>query len=80
MEQISYNNVLEQRDTPEEEWNYDYEDMILDRVEGFDSMEKYILDIARLFRKLGYSEDKVFSETKRMCKAGGIWFSRVRSC
>jgi hypothetical protein len=45
--------------------------MILDRVEGFDSMEKYILDIARLFRKLGYTEDKVFAETKRMCKAGG---------
>lgn len=55
----------------EDKWNYEYEDMILDRVEGIDSMEKYILDIARLFRKLGYSEDKIFTETKRMCKAGG---------
>jgi hypothetical protein len=46
--------------------------MILDRVEGFDSMEKYILDIARLFRKLGYAEDEIFTETKRMCKSGGM--------
>jgi hypothetical protein len=73
MEHISYNNVLEQKEPEQRKQpsNHEYEDMILDRVEGFDSMEKYILDIARLFRKLGYSQDKVFSETKRMCKAGG---------
>jgi len=76
MEQIYYNNVLEQKDNHkqkgEDTWNYEYEDMILDRVQGFDSTEKYILDIARLFRKLGYTEDKIFTETKRMCKSGGM--------
>jgi hypothetical protein len=46
--------------------------MILDKVKGFDSTEKYILDIARLFRKAGYTDDKIFSETKRMCKSGGM--------
>jgi hypothetical protein len=76
MEQIYYNNVIEQKDIQQEQKhgtrNYQYEDMILDRVEGFDSTEKYILDVARLFRKTGYTEDKIFSETKRMCKSGGM--------
>jgi len=74
MEQIHYNNVLEQKDIQEQkrEDTWDYEDMILDGVQGFDSTEKYILDTARLFRKLGYSEDRIITETKRMCKSGGM--------
>lgn len=51
---------------------FGYEDYILDRIEDFNSTEKYILDTARLFRKLGYSEDRIFTETKRMCKSGGM--------
>jgi hypothetical protein len=73
VEQISYNNVLEHKDTQvSQKDDYEYEDLILDRVEGFDSTEKYILDIARLFRKAGYTEGKIFTETKRMCKSGGM--------
>lgn len=70
MEHINYNNVLEQKDTEKDKLRY--EDMILDKVEDIYSTEKYILDTARLFERLGYSEDKIFIETKRMCKSGGM--------
>ncbi|HET6726643.1 MAG TPA: hypothetical protein VFH19_01295 [Nitrososphaeraceae archaeon] len=69
-EQIYYNNVLEQKDTQKDTSRY--EDIVLDKVEGFDSIEKYILDTARLFERLGYTEDKIITETKRLCKSGGM--------